>query len=88
MKMQIKFFQLILIVYKIILINKNFHVVISDADIWKARIHRVKSKENYINQMLATGSLPVLMKNPIYLRRQEGKYDGGITDPIPVQRGL
>ena len=35
--------------------------------------------------MLATGSLPVLMKNPIYLDGKR-KYDGGITDPIPVQK--
>ena len=35
--------------------------------------------------MLATGSLPVLMKNPIFLNGKR-KYDGGITDPIPVQK--
>ena len=35
--------------------------------------------------MLATGSLPVLTKNPILLDGKR-KYDGGITDPIPVQK--
>ena len=35
--------------------------------------------------MLATGSLPVLMKNAILLEGKR-KYDGGITDPIPVQK--
>ena len=64
--------------------GKNFHVVISDADTGKPEYIEL-SKENYINQMLATGSLPVLMKNPIYLQGRR-KYDGGITDPIPVQK--
>jgi predicted patatin/cPLA2 family phospholipase len=64
--------------------GKTFHVVISDADNGKPEYIEL-SKENYINQMLATGSLPVLMKNPIYLQGRR-KYDGGITDPIPVQK--
>ena len=64
--------------------DKTFHVVISDADTGKPEYIEL-SKENYINQMLATGSLPVLMKNPIYLQGRR-KYDGGITDPIPVQK--
>jgi predicted patatin/cPLA2 family phospholipase len=64
--------------------GKTFHVVISDADTGKPEYIEL-SKENYINQMLATGSLPVLMKNPIYLQGRR-KYDGGITDPIPVQK--
>ena len=64
--------------------GKTFHVVISDADTGKPEYIEL-SKENYINQMLATGSLPFLMKNPIYLQGRR-KYDGGITDPIPVQK--
>ena len=64
--------------------GKTFHVVISDAGTGKPEYIEL-SKENYINQMLATGSLPVLMKNPIYLQGRR-KYDGGITDPIPVQQ--
>jgi predicted patatin/cPLA2 family phospholipase len=35
--------------------------------------------------MLATGSLPVLMKNEITLDGRR-KFDGGITDPIPVKK--
>jgi len=66
--------------------GKTFHVVISDADTGKPEYIEL-SKENYINQMLATGSLPVLMKNPIYLQGRR-KYDGGITDPIPVQKAF
>ena len=64
--------------------GKNFYVVVSDAMTGKPEYIEL-SKKNYINEMLATGSLPVLMKNPITLQGKR-KYDGGITDPIPVKR--
>ena len=64
--------------------GKNFYVVVSDAASGKPEYIEL-SKENYINEMLATGSLPVLMKNAILLEGKR-KYDGGITDPIPVQK--
>jgi predicted patatin/cPLA2 family phospholipase len=64
--------------------GKNFYVVVSDAMTGQPEYIEL-SKKNYINEMLATGSLPVLMKNPIYLAGKR-KYDGGITDPIPVQK--
>ena len=66
------------------LAGKNFYVVVSDAGSGKPEYIEL-SKENYINEMLATGSLPVLMKNVILLDGKR-KYDGGITDPIPVQK--
>ena len=66
------------------LAGKNFYVVVSDAASGKPEYIEL-SKENYINEMLATGSLPVLMKNAILLEGKR-KYDGGITDPIPVQK--
>jgi predicted patatin/cPLA2 family phospholipase len=64
--------------------GKNFYVVLSDAGSGKPEYIQL-TKENYINEMLATGSLPVLMKNAILLGGKR-KYDGGITDPIPVQK--
>ena len=64
--------------------GKNFYVVVSDAASGEPEYIEL-SKENYINEMLATGSLPVLMKNAILLEGKR-KYDGGITDPIPVQK--
>ena len=66
------------------LAGKNFYVVVSDAESGKPEYIEL-SQENYINEMLATGSLPVLMKNAILLEGKR-KYDGGITDPIPVQK--
>ena len=46
--------------------EKSFYVVVSDAESGNPEYIKL-SKENYINEMLATGSLPVLMKNPILL---------------------
>ena len=66
------------------LAGTNFYVVVSDAGSGKPEYIQL-SKENYINEMLATGSLPALMKNAILLEGKR-KYDGGITDPIPVQK--
>ncbi|MDC1110487.1 patatin family protein [Gammaproteobacteria bacterium] len=64
--------------------GKNFYVVVSDAGSGKPEYIQL-TKENYINEMLATGSLPVLMKNAILLGDKR-KYDGGIADPLPVQK--
>ncbi len=64
--------------------GKNLYVVVSDAATGNPEYIEL-SKKNYINEMLATGSLPILMKNPILLDGRR-KYDGGITDPIPVQK--
>ena len=66
------------------LIGKNLYIVVSDAATGNPEYIEL-TKENYINEMLATGSLPVLMKNPILLNGKR-KYDGGITDPIPVKK--
>tara|TARA_B100001287_G_C22578932_1_gene480002 strand:- start:114 stop:956 length:843 start_codon:yes stop_codon:yes gene_type:complete len=64
--------------------GKNFYIVVSDGLTAKPEYIEL-SRENYINEMLATGSLPVLMKNPIKLNNKH-KYDGGITDPLPVRK--
>ena len=64
--------------------NKKFLVVVSDAETAKTEYIEL-TRDNYINEMLASGSLPILMKNPIYINGKR-KYDGGITDPLPVQK--
>ena len=64
--------------------KKNFFVVISDAHTGKAEYIEL-SEDNYVNEMLASGSLPVLMKNPVMIDGNR-KYDGGITDPLPVKK--
>lgn len=64
--------------------NKIFYVVVTDAVSGKPEYIEL-TRENYVNEMLATGSLPVLMKNPILLNGKR-KYDGGIADPLPVKK--
>tara|TARA_B100001250_G_C19659296_1_gene726315 strand:- start:97 stop:939 length:843 start_codon:yes stop_codon:yes gene_type:complete len=64
--------------------SKKLYIVISDAVTGRPEYIEL-SRDNYINEMLATGSLPILMKNPILLDGKR-KYDGGITDPLPVQK--
>jgi predicted patatin/cPLA2 family phospholipase len=64
--------------------NKNFFVVISDAHSGHPEYIEL-SENNYVNEMLASGSLPVLMKNPVIIDGNR-KYDGGITDPLPVKK--
>ena len=64
--------------------NKKFLIVVSDAKTGTPEYIEL-TRDDYINEMLATGALPVLMKNPICLNR-ERKFDGGITDPIPVKK--
>ena len=64
--------------------GKIFYVVVSDALTGEPEYIQL-SQKNYINEMLATGSLPVLMKNEITLDGRR-KFDGGITDPIPVKK--
>jgi len=64
--------------------DKKFLIVVSDAKTGAPEYIEL-SREDYINEMLATGALPVLMKDPICLRGRR-KFDGGITDPIPVKK--
>jgi len=64
--------------------DKNFFVVVSDALTGEAEYVEL-DESNYVNQLLATGSLPVLMRTPIYLNSKR-KFDGGITDPLPVKK--
>ncbi len=64
--------------------DKKFIIVVSDAKTGAPEYIEL-SREDYINEMLATGALPVLMKDPICLNGKR-KFDGGITDPIPVKK--
>ena len=64
--------------------DKKFLIVVSDAKTGAPEYIEL-SRDDYINEMLATGALPVLMKDPISLKGRR-KFDGGITDPIPVKK--
>lgn len=64
--------------------NKIFNVVVTDANTGEAEYIEL-TQENYINEMMATAALPILMKDSICLNGKR-KFDGGITDPIPVKK--
>ena len=64
--------------------DKNFYVVVSDAQSGIPEYLQL-DRDNYVDQLLATGSLPLLMREAILLDGLR-KYDGGITDPLPVQK--
>jgi predicted patatin/cPLA2 family phospholipase len=64
--------------------DKKFYVVMSDAESGRSEYTEL-DRDQYVNQLLASGSLPVLMREPILCNGLR-KYDGGITDPLPVQK--
>ena len=64
--------------------GKNYSVVVSDAK--TAQSEYIEFEEsNWINVMIASGTLPFLVKTPSIING-ERKFDGGITDPIPVKK--
>ena len=41
--------------------------------------------ENWMSKMIASGTLPVLVRTPSLINGQR-KFDGGVADPLPVQK--
>ena len=64
--------------------GKNYIAVVTDAINANAEYYSFGDSER-MPKMIASGTLPILVKTPslIYGRR---KFDGGITDPIPVEK--
>ncbi len=64
--------------------GKIYSVVVSDAD--TAESEYLQFEESYwIDAMIASGTLPFLVKTPSIINGRR-KFDGGITDPIPVRK--
>jgi len=64
--------------------GKIYSVVVSDAD--TAESEYLQFEESYwIDAMIASGTLPFLVKTPSIINGRR-KFDGGITDPIPVKK--
>ena len=61
-----KVYPIDLIAFQVNLKDKKFVIVVSDAKTGAPEYIEL-SREDYINEMLATGALPVLMKDPICL---------------------
>ena len=64
--------------------DKIYSVAVSDA--YTAETEYLQFEESYwIDAMIASGTLPFLVKTPSIINGQR-KFDGGITDPIPVKK--
>jgi len=64
--------------------GKIYSVVVSDAN--SAESEYLQFEESYwIDAMIASGTLPLLVKTPSIIDGKR-KFDGGITDPIPVKK--
>ena len=64
--------------------EKKYFVTVSDAV--KAKAEYIEFKETgWINAMIASGTLPFLVKKPSIIDGRR-KFDGGITDPLPVKK--
>jgi len=64
--------------------GKIYSVVVSDANTAQSEYLQFE-ESNWINAMIASGTLPLLVKTPSIING-ERKFDGGITDPIPVKK--
>lgn len=66
------------------LADRLFLSVVTSAETGKANyIHY--SRENIINILVATGTLPILVRRPSIIAG-ERVFDGGIADPLPVKQ--
>lgn len=64
--------------------EKKYFAVVSDAINAEPEYLEFEST-NWINVMIASGTLPFLVKTPSVISGLR-KFDGGITDPIPVKK--
>ena len=64
--------------------NKKFYMVTTDASTGQPEyLEPIEGK--LIEQLLSSGTLPLLVRTPSILDDRR-KFDGGISDPIPVQK--
>ena len=64
--------------------GKIYSVVVSDADTAESEYLQFE-ESHWIDAMIASGTLPFLVKTPSIINGRR-KFDGGITDPIPVKK--
>lgn len=64
--------------------DKEFYIVTTDA--MSGQPEYLEPTEGMlVNQLLASGTLPLLVRTPSILNNKR-KFDGGLTDPLPVQK--
>ena len=64
--------------------GKNYIAVVTDAIEANAEYYSFGDGE-WMPKMIASGTLPILVKTPSLIDGRR-KFDGGITDPIPVEK--
>lgn len=64
--------------------DKKFYIVTTDA--LSGHPEYLEPTESIlVNQLLASGTLPLLVRTPSILNNKR-KFDGGLSDPLPVQK--
>ena len=71
-------------------IGKKYISVVTDAETADAEYYafddnNFKDKESWMEIMIASGTLPFLVKTPSLISDRR-KFDGGIADPLPVKK--
>ena len=69
---------------KINLVGKDYIAVVTDAIEANAEYYSFGDGE-WMPKMIASGTLPLLVKTPSIINGRR-KFDGGITDPLPVEK--
>ncbi len=64
--------------------GKKYISVVTDAADAKAEYYSFGDKE-WTQKMIASGTLPILVRAPSLINGRR-KFDGGITDPLPVEK--
>ena len=64
--------------------KKKYISVVTDATEANAEYYSFEDKE-WTQKMIASGTLPVLVRTPSLINGRR-KFDGGITDPLPVEK--
>ena len=64
--------------------KKNYIAVVTDAINAKAEYYSFEESE-WILKMIASGTLPILVRTPSLINGRR-KFDGGIADPLPVEK--
>ena len=64
--------------------KKNYIAVVTDAINAKAEYYSFEESE-WIPKMIASGTLPILVRTPSLINGRR-KFDGGIADPLPVEK--
>lgn len=65
--------------------NKDYIAVVTDAVNANAEYFTFGNGDEWMSKMVASGTLPVLVRTPSMLDGRR-KFDGGVADPLPVQK--